>query len=158
MVLTTSYCRAREKEIFLANSNGGNKGDSADAAESNNSAGSGNGNGSGSYAGRVLNSRYALIGVVGGGGMAQVYKARDNILGRIVAVKMLREQFTTDAQFVARFRREAQAAANLTHPNIVNVYDVGQDGDLHYIVMEYIAGQSLKELITATLPSPSTGP
>jgi len=138
----------------LANSKGGNDGSSADAAGSNNSAGSGNGNGSGSYAGRVLNGRYALIGVVGGGGMAQVYKARDNILGRIVAVKVLRDQFTTDEQFVARFRREAQAAANLTHPNIVNVYDVGQDGDLHYIVMEFIAGQSLKELITRNAPLP----
>ena len=102
----------------------------------------------------MLNGRYALIGVVGGGGMAQVYKARDNILGRIVAVKVLRDQFTTDEQFVARFRREAQAAANLTHPNIVNVYDVGQDGDLHYIVMEFIAGQSLKELITRNAPLP----
>ncbi len=102
----------------------------------------------------MLNNRYALISVVGGGGMAQVYKARDNILGRIVAVKVLREQFTSDAQFVARFRREAQAAANLTHPNIVNVYDVGQDGDLHFIVMEFIAGQSLKELIVRNAPLP----
>lgn len=98
-------------------------------------------------AGRVLNGRYALIAPVGSGGMATVYKARDNILGRIVAIKVLREQYTTDDQFVARFRREAQAAANLTHPNIVNVYDVGQDGDIQYIVMEFIAGQSVKELI-----------
>jgi serine/threonine-protein kinase len=151
LVLTTSYCRARDKEDFLANDQGGNDGGSPEAASSNTP---GNGNGAGSYAGRVLNGRYALIAVVGGGGMAQVYKARDNILGRIVAVKVLREQFTTDAQFVARFRREAQAAANLTHPNIVNVYDVGQDGDLHYIVMEFIAGQSLKELITRNAPLP----
>jgi serine/threonine protein kinase/beta-lactam-binding protein with PASTA domain len=141
----------------LVNSNGGNEDSNADAADLNKQAspGKGNGgNGTGSYGGRVLNNRYALISVVGGGGMAQVYKARDNILGRIVAVKVLREQFTTDAQFVARFRREAQAAANLTHPNIVNVYDVGQDGDLHFIVMEFIAGQSLKELITRSAPLP----
>jgi serine/threonine protein kinase len=108
----------------------------------------------GNGAGRLLNDRYQLISVVGGGGMAQVYKARDNILGRIVAVKVLREQYASDAQFVARFRREAQAAANLSHPNIVNVYDVGQDGDMYYIIMEYIAGTSVKELITQSAPLP----
>lgn len=104
--------------------------------------------------GRVLNGRYALLSVVGGGGMAQVYKARDNILGRVVAVKVLREQYSTDSQFVARFRREAQAAANLAHPNVVNVYDVGQDGDVHYIVMEYINGESLKSYINRSAPLP----
>ena len=108
----------------------------------------------GSEAGRVLNGRYALIGPVGGGGMAQVYKARDNVLGRVVAVKILREQYASDDQFVARFKREAQAAANLAHPNIVNVYDVGQDGDLYYIIMEYISGESLKELINRASPLP----
>ena len=87
--------------------------------------------------------------------MAQVYKARDNVLGRTVAVKLLREQYVNDSQFVARFRREAQAAANLAHPNIVNVYDVGQDGDLHYIVMEYIAGDNLKDLIQRSAPLPT---
>ena len=102
----------------------------------------------------MLNGRYQLISVVGGGGMAQVYKSRDNILGRIVAIKVLREQYSTDAQFVARFRREAQAAANLAHPNIVNVYDVGQDGDTHYIVMEYINGESLKSYINRSSPLP----
>jgi serine/threonine-protein kinase len=76
------------------------------------------------------------------------------VLGRIVAVKVLREQYTLDEQFVARFRREAQAAANLAHPNIVNVYDVGQDGDLHFIVMEYIAGHSLKDRIARQSPMP----
>ena len=101
---------------------------------------------------RLLNGRYQLISPVGGGGMAQVYKARDNVLGRTVAVKVLREQYVHDAQFVARFRREAQAAANLAHPNIVNVYDVGQDGDLHYIVMEFIAGDNLKVLIKRSAP------
>src|SRR5215210_3790147 len=109
-------------------------------------------NNGGEGAGRALNGRYQLIGLVGGGGMAQVYKARDNVLGRTVAVKLLREQYVNDAQFVARFRREAQAAANLAHPNIVNVYDVGQDGDLHYIVMEYIAGDNLKVLIKRSAP------
>ena len=109
----------------------------------------------GDSGGQALNGRYQLINVVGGGGMAQVYKARDNVLGRIVAVKLLREQYTGDSQFVVRFRREAQAAANLAHPNIVNVYDVGQDGDLHYIVMEYIAGASLKEVITSAAPFPA---
>jgi serine/threonine-protein kinase len=138
----------------LADDNGGNEGSNADAANLNKTPGNGKGNGNGSSAGRVLNNRYALIAVVGGGGMAQVYKARDNILGRIVAVKLLREQFTTDEQFVARFRREAQAAANLTHPNIVNVYDVGQDGDLQFIVMEFINGQSLKEYISRNAPLP----
>lgn len=102
----------------------------------------------------MLNGRYQLISVVGGGGMAQVYKSRDNILGRIVAIKVLREQYSTDAQFVARFRREAQAAANLAHPNIVNVYDVGQEGDTHYIVMEYINGESLKSYINRAAPLP----
>src|SRR5215210_4820404 len=109
----------------------------------------------GHEAGRVLNGRYQLLNVVGGGGMAQVYKARDNVLGRIVAVKLLREQYASDAQFVARFKREAQAAANLAHPNIVNVYDVGEDGDLHYIVMEYIPGDNLKDLIQRSAPLPT---
>jgi beta-lactam-binding protein with PASTA domain/tRNA A-37 threonylcarbamoyl transferase component Bud32 len=108
--------------------------------------------GNGSDGGRALNGRYQLIGLVGGGGMAQVYKARDNVLGRTVAVKVLREQYTNDAQFVARFKREAQAAANLAHPNIVNVYDVGQDGDLYYIVMEYIPGDNLKAYIRRSAP------
>jgi serine/threonine-protein kinase len=114
-------------------------------------------NNGGGVAGRVLNERYALISPVGGGGMAEVYKARDNVLGRVVAVKVLRDVYATDAQFVARFRREAQAAANLAHPNIVNVYDVGQDNDVHYIVMEHIAGESLKEYITRAAPLPIDG-
>ncbi|MFL5731737.1 MAG: protein kinase domain-containing protein, partial [Chloroflexia bacterium] len=112
-------------------------------------------NGAGGGAGRVLNGRYQLISVVGGGGMAQVYKARDNVLGRVVAVKVLHEQYANDAQFVARFKREAQASANLAHPNIVNVYDVGQDGDIYFIVMEFIAGESLKEFIVRSAPLPA---
>lgn len=102
----------------------------------------------------MLNGRYSLIAPVGGGGMATVYKARDNILGRVVAVKILREQYAEDTAFVARFRREAQSAANLTHPNIVSVYDVGQDGDTHYIVMEFVAGQSLKEFLNKSNGQP----
>lgn len=84
---------------------------------------------------------------VGGGGMAIVYKARDLILNRQVAVKVLRAQFGTDEDFVNRFRREAQAVASLSHPNVVGVYDVGQDGDTHYMVMEYVEGSTLKEMI-----------
>jgi len=89
-------------------------------------------------AGRVLNGRYELQGVLGGGGMALVYRALDRVLNRTVAVKVLREQYATDPTFLQRFTREAQAAAALSHPNIVSVYDVGQDGDVPYIVMEYV--------------------
>lgn len=84
---------------------------------------------------------------IGGGGMAIVYKAKDLILNRQVAVKVLRSQFGTDEDFVNRFRREAQAVASLSHPNVVGVYDVGQDGDTHYMVMEYVEGSTLKEMI-----------
>lgn len=84
---------------------------------------------------------------VGGGGMAIVYKAKDLILNRPVAVKVLRSQFGTDEDFVNRFRREAQAVASLSHPNVVGVYDVGQEGDTHYMVMEFIEGYTLKEVI-----------
>ncbi|MCR8962315.1 Stk1 family PASTA domain-containing Ser/Thr kinase [Brevibacillus halotolerans] len=99
--------------------------------------------------GQRLGGRYQLEEVIGGGGMAIVYKARDLVLNRIVAVKLLRPQFGTDEDFVERFRREAQAVASLSHHNIVNVYDVGQDDDIHYMVMEYIEGSTLKEIITA---------
>jgi serine/threonine-protein kinase len=93
-------------------------------------------------AGRVLNGRYALQGILGGGGMAQVFRARDTVLGRQVAVKVLRDQYAHDPNFVERFKREAQAAANLAHANIASIYDVGQDGDLHYIVMELVPGET----------------
>ncbi|MCC6935574.1 MAG: serine/threonine protein kinase, partial [Thermomicrobiales bacterium] len=79
--------------------------------------------------------------------MAVVYRAQDLLLHRAVAVKVLRRQYASDANFLHRFEREAQAAAGFSHPNIVNVYDVGTDGDRHYIVMEYIRGPSLKDLI-----------
>lgn len=80
--------------------------------------------------------------------MATVYKAKCHILNRFVAVKVLRDEFTTDEEFVKRFNTEAQSAASLTHPNIVSVYDVGSEGDIHYIVMELIKGKTLKEIIT----------
>lgn len=95
----------------------------------------------------VLNNRYRLLELVGSGGMAVVYKGVDTLLQRRVAVKILRESFAGDPAFLARFRREAQAAAGLEHPNIVTVYDVGQDGDRHYIVMEYVDGVDLKTWI-----------
>ena len=96
---------------------------------------------------RTLDKRYTILEHIGGGGMADVYRAHDKLLDRSVAVKILRSQFANDEQFVTRFRREAQAAARLSHHNIVNMYDVGQDEDVHYIVMEYISGETLKERI-----------
>jgi serine/threonine-protein kinase len=98
---------------------------------------------------RILDDRYTILERIGGGGMAEVYRAHDKLLDRSVAVKMLRSQFTNDDEFVTRFRQEAQAAAKLSHPNIVNIYDVGRDGDYYYIIMEYISGQTLKELINS---------
>jgi serine/threonine-protein kinase len=95
----------------------------------------------------VLNNRYRLLELVGSGGMAVVYHGMDTLLQRRVAVKVLRESYSDDPAFLARFRREAQAAANLDHPNVVTVYDVGQDDGRHYIVMEYVQGQDLKTLI-----------
>ncbi|MFZ5639157.1 MAG: Stk1 family PASTA domain-containing Ser/Thr kinase [Bacillota bacterium] len=97
--------------------------------------------------GKLLGNRYEIISQLGGGGMALVYKGRDTLLNRQVTVKLLRPEYTCDEEFVARFRREAQAVAKLSHPNIVSVYDVGQEGDTHYIVMEYVEGKNLKELI-----------
>ncbi|MDQ0337552.1 serine/threonine-protein kinase [Caldalkalibacillus uzonensis] len=104
--------------------------------------------------GKKLVGRYELIERVGGGGMAVVYKARDSLLNRIVAVKILRPQFSGDDDFVDRFRREAQAAASLSHANIVNIYDVGIEDDVHFIVMEYIDGPTLKEYIDQKGPLP----
>lgn len=97
--------------------------------------------------GRLLGNRYEIIEKVGNGGMATVYKAKCHVLNRYVAVKILKEEFTTDEEFIKRFNTEAQAAASLTHPNIVSVYDVGSEGDLHYIVMELVKGKTLKEII-----------
>ncbi len=95
----------------------------------------------------LLNNRYRLLELVGSGGMAAVYRGLDTLLQRQVAIKLLREGFAGDPSFLARFQREARAAARLDHPNIVTVHDVGQDGDRHYIVMEYVDGQDLKAFI-----------
>ncbi|HPW41509.1 MAG TPA: Stk1 family PASTA domain-containing Ser/Thr kinase, partial [Bacillota bacterium] len=97
--------------------------------------------------GRVLGDRYEILEKVGGGGMALVYKAKCRLLNRYVAIKVLRPEFTEDEEFVKKFRREAQSAASLSHPNIVGIYDVGTENNSYYIVMEYIKGQTLKELI-----------
>jgi len=97
--------------------------------------------------GKVLGGRYAVGERLGGGGTAFVYKGRDALLNRTVAIKVLNTQMTVDGDFVTKFRREAQAAASLSNPHIVAVYDVGQDQDAHFIVMEYVEGKTLKELI-----------
>ena len=97
--------------------------------------------------GRLLGNRYEIKEKIGNGGMAMVYKAKDQVLNRYVAVKILRDEFTTDQEFIKRFEAEAQSAASITHPNIVSVYDVGNEGNLYYIVMELIQGKTLKEII-----------
>ena len=96
---------------------------------------------------RVLDHRYELVALVGGGGMADVYRAHDQLLDRYVAVKILHSQFAGDKEFIEKFRREAQGAAKLSHPNIVNIYDVGTEEKNHYIVMEYVSGETLKDYI-----------
>lgn len=102
--------------------------------------------------GHELAGRYKIIERIGGGGMALVYKAQDILLNRNVAIKVLRQQFVHDEEFIRRFRREAQSAASLSHPNVVSIYDVGQEEDVHYIVMEYIEGQNLNEIIKERAP------
>ena len=99
------------------------------------------------FEGRLLGNRYEIIEKIGIGGMATVYKAKCHVLNRYVAVKILRDEFTTDSEFIRRFNTEAQAAARLTHPNIVSIYDVGNEGSIYYIVMELIQGKTLKEII-----------
>jgi serine/threonine-protein kinase len=101
---------------------------------------------------RLLGDRYKIEGKLGSGGMALVYKAKDTLLERSVAIKVLREQFVSDEAFVKRFRREAQSAASLSHSNIVSIYDVGRDGDIDYIVMEYIQGKTLKDIVRENGP------
>ncbi len=96
---------------------------------------------------QLLNNRYRLEQHIGSGGMAEVYLAHDQLLDRQVAVKILRPQFSSDDEFITRFRREAKAAARLSNPSIVNIYDVGEDNHRHYIVMEYVAGETLKTAI-----------
>lgn len=95
----------------------------------------------------VLGNRYEIIKKIGDGGMAFVYEAKDRLLNRTVAVKVLRPEFVDDEEFLGKFKREAEAVASLSHPNIVNVYDVGEDGKVHYIVMELVEGQNLKDII-----------
>lgn len=102
--------------------------------------------------GHDLGGRYEILTRIGGGGMALVYKAHDVLLNRKVAVKVLRQQFVHDEEFIRRFRREAQSAAALSHPNVVSIYDVGQEDETHYIVMEYVEGNNLNEIIQERAP------
>jgi serine/threonine-protein kinase len=95
----------------------------------------------------TLNNRYKLLELAGTGGMASVYRAQDLVLGRLVAVKVLQSSLTDSPEFLRRFQREAHTVANLSHPNIVTVHDIGQDGPRYYIVMELIEGQTLKKLL-----------
>ena len=97
--------------------------------------------------GTYLQDRYEILGRIGSGGMSVVYKAKCHTLDRLVAIKVLKEEFASDENFVSKFKMEAQAAARLSHPNIVNVYDVGSDRGLYYMVMELVEGITLKEYI-----------
>jgi len=100
-----------------------------------------------SMIGKILGNRYEIVEKIGGGGMALVYKAKCKLLNRYVAVKVLRPEFINDEEFINKFRRESQAAASLSHPNIVSIYDVGAEDNIYYIVMEYVNGKTLKQLI-----------
>ena len=102
--------------------------------------------------GKRLNDRYKVLEVIGGGGMANVYLAHDMILDRDVAVKVLRLDFANDEEFIRRFRREAQSATSLDHPNIVSIYDIGEEDDIYYIVMEHVKGKTLKQYIQQYAP------
>lgn len=102
--------------------------------------------------GKRISGRYKILDMIGGGGMANVYLAHDMILDRDVAVKMLRLDFANDEEFIRRFHREAQSATSLAHPNIVSIYDVGEEDGLYYIVMEYVDGQTLKQYIQQHSP------
>ena len=97
--------------------------------------------------GKFVADRYEILAKAGAGGMSDVYKAKDHVLGRFVAIKVLKQEFAEDVNFVTKFRTEAQSAAGLEHPNIVNIYDVGSEDGLHYIVMEYVEGITLKTYI-----------
>lgn len=97
--------------------------------------------------GSFIADRYEILEKIGAGGMSDVYKAKDQVLGRFVAVKILKQEFTEDVNFVTKFHTEAQSAAGLQHPNIVNIYDVGSEGHMHFIVMEYVEGITLKTYI-----------
>lgn len=97
--------------------------------------------------GKILGNRYEIIEKIGGGGMALVYKAKCRLLNRFVAIKILRNEYTNDDSFIEKFKRESQSSASLSHPNIVSVYDVGCEDEIHYIVMEYVKGKTLKQII-----------
>ncbi|UOR12776.1 Stk1 family PASTA domain-containing Ser/Thr kinase [Halobacillus amylolyticus] len=101
---------------------------------------------------RLLNERYKILEMIGGGGMANVYLAHDMILNRDVAIKVLRLEHGDDEEFIARFHREAQSASSLSHPNIVNIYDVGEEEDLYFMVMEHVDGMTLKQYIQKNSP------
>ena len=102
--------------------------------------------------GKILGNRYQIIEKIGEGGMANVYKAKCNLLNRFVAVKILKSEFVDDKEFIAKFNSESQSAAKLSHPNIVNIYDIGIEGDINYIIMEYVEGITLKEAILENAP------
>jgi len=104
--------------------------------------------------GQVLNHRYEILEKLGEGGMAVAYRGRDRVLGRTVAIKVMRPELSTDAEFLARFRREARASAGIVHEHIAAVYDTGRDGPNHYIVMEYVEGESLRERLRREGPLP----
>ena len=92
----------------------------------------------------IVGDRYEIVSKVGSGGMADVYKAKDHKLNRFVAMKVMKPEFSSDTNFISKFQREAQAAAGLAHPNVVNVFDVGEDQGVNYIVMELVEGSTLK--------------
>ncbi|MBO1510457.1 Stk1 family PASTA domain-containing Ser/Thr kinase [Metabacillus bambusae] len=102
--------------------------------------------------GKRISGRYKILEVIGGGGMANVYLAKDMILEREVAMKVLRFDFSNDDEFIKRFRREAQSTTSLAHPNVVSIYDVGEEDGIYYIVMEYVEGQTLKQYIQQFAP------
>lgn len=102
--------------------------------------------------GKLLGNRYEILEQLGGGGMALVWKGKDTFLNRLVTIKVLRPEYASDEDFVRRFRREAQAVASLSHPNIVSIYDVGHENDAYYLVMEYVEGENLKDLIRREAP------
>ncbi|TXX26211.1 serine/threonine protein kinase, partial [Escherichia coli] len=104
--------------------------------------------------GKKLNGRYKIIGNIGSGGMANVFLAHDLILDREVAVKVLRFDFQNDKNAIRRFQREALAATELVHPNIVTVYDVGEEDGMQFLVMEYVKGMDLKRYIQTHYPVP----
>lgn len=104
--------------------------------------------------GKRISGRYKIIEMIGGGGMSNVYLAHDMILDRDVAIKVLRYDFSNEEDLHRRFQREALSATSLTHPNIVNIFDVGEDGDIHYLVMEYVEGMTLKQYIVDSAPLP----